>query len=48
LLEDAESEEDVKFALDEMIDDPSHSYHEKAVALDAKMQSFMRGLVASI
>ena len=41
-------DDEVNTALNEIINNDEHSYHDKAIALDAKMNSFMRGLVASI
>ncbi len=41
-------DDDVTTALNDIILNESHSYHDKAIALDTKMNSFMRGLVASI
>ncbi len=41
-------DDEVKDALLDIIHNEEHSYHNHAIALDAKMQSFMRGLVAAI
>ena len=41
-------DDEVSSALDDIIFNEEHAYHDKAIALDAKMKSFMRGLVASI
>jgi len=46
LMENNEGE--VNDALNDILINENHSYHEKAIALDGKMKSFMRGLVASI
>ena len=41
-------DDEVNLALNDILLNKEHAFHTQAIALDAKMNSFMRGLVASI
>lgn len=41
-------DDEVSDSLNDIIMNESHTYHDEAIALEAKMNSFMRGLVAAI